>query len=114
MVSKKTFGLIMILITPVLFLGFLSAWVKHQELSRRYQNLVSENQAIEENNRKLEELLKYLSLETVKELEIRKKLNYTKPGEKLVIFLSPSPTPETTPAVKKQSWWEKLFSLFKR
>jgi cell division protein FtsB len=112
MVSKKVFGIILALITPVLLLGFISAWVKHRELSLRYQSLESENKTLEQENQELEKLLKYISFDTVKELEVRKKLNYTKPGEKLVIFLSPSPVPEFTPA--KQSFFEKILKIFRK
>ncbi|MEW5805331.1 MAG: septum formation initiator family protein [Patescibacteria group bacterium] len=112
MVSKKVFAFILLAVTPILLLSFISAWVKHQELARRYQGLEAENLSLETENQELGALLEHISLDAVKELEVRKKLNYTKPGEKLVIFVSPSPIPEPTPA--RQSFFDKILKVFSR
>ena len=111
MISKKLAGWILVILIPFLIVGLVTSWSRHNVLVDRLRGLENEVRSLAEDNRALEELLSFVSLDAVKEFEVRKKLNFVKPGEKLVVFISPSPTP-VQPV--ESSWLDKLKSFFGR
>ncbi len=98
--------------SPLLFLGALAAGAflvlvgtsLVQELRRRYlleqhiQSLRSTITAREQRIAELKRLKEYLATDAYVERTAREKLNYQKPGEKVVILPDgPSPTPTPVP-----------------
>lgn len=111
MISKKTFSLILFFLTPVLLLSLFSSWRRHAQLERRFEDLEIELKQLEEDKKSLTQSVELASVDILKEYEIRKRLNFTKPGEVLVIFVSPSPIPTALPEVR---FFDKLWKFFKR
>lgn len=111
MIPQKVVGWVLAILTPFLVIGLMTSWLRHNDLAKRFEALEKENETLDEENQSLEELLSFVSLDAVKEFEVRKKLNFVKPGEKLVIFVSPSPQPTLTP---ERSLFDKIKSFFKR
>ena len=89
----------------------MTSWLRHNDLAKRLEALEKENETLGNENQSLEELLSFVSLDAVKEFEVRKKLNFVKPGEKLVVFVSPSPQPTSPP---EQNLFDKIRNIFKR
>lgn len=111
MIPQKVVGWVLAILTPFLVIGLVTSWLRHNDLAKRFEALEKENETLDKENQSLEELLSFVSLDAVKEFEVRKKLNFVKPGEKLVIFVSPSPEPILTP---EPSWLDKIKLFFKR
>ncbi len=111
MVSQKTVGWVLAILTPFLVIGLMTSWLRHNDLAKRFEALEKENETLDEENQSLEELLSFVSLDAVKEFEVRKKLNFVKPGEKLVVFVSPSPAPTPT---SQTNFFDRIKSWFKR
>ena len=111
MIPKKLAGWILVIIIPFLVVGLITSWSRHNDLVRRFRDLEQEIKGLAKDNQTLEEMLSFVSLDAVKELEVRKKLNFVKPGEKLVVFISPSPVPSPT---VEPSWLDKVKSFFRR
>ncbi len=111
MISQKAFGWILALLLPFLIIGLVTSWLRHNDLAKRFEALEKENGILENENQSLEEMLSFVSLDAVKEYEVRKKLNFVKLGEKLVIFVSPSPVPEATTT---ESFWKRIENWFKK
>src|SRR3989304_1815860 len=97
MVSQKAVGWFLAILTPFLLIGLVTSWLRHNDLVKRYDAQLKESETLARGNQFLEELLSFVSLDAVKEFEVRKRLNFVKPGEKLVVFVSPSPQPTSTP-----------------
>ena len=83
------------MLAPFLAAGLVTAWLRHNDLVKRQKALDMEAR----------------TLDVFKEFEVRKRLNFVKPGEKLVIFISPSPMPSTPP---EPNFFEKIKLFFKR
>lgn len=111
MISQKAFGWILAFLSPFLAIGLMTSWLRHNDLSKRLEALEKENEILENENQSLEETLSFASLDAVKEFEVRKKLNFVKPGEKLVIFVSPSPSPQATTT---ENFWQRIKNWFKK
>ncbi len=111
MIPQKVVGWVLAILTPFLVIGLMTSWLRHNDLAKRFEALEKENETLDEENQSLEELLSFVSLDAVKEFEVRKKLNFVKPGEKLVIFVSPSPIPQSTTT---ESFWQTIKGWFKR
>jgi len=90
------------------FLGFIltSSIVRRRGLIEEIRMLRQETNRIASENERLQGAVKGVQSEILKELEVRKKLNYAKPGEVLVLFVSPSPVPAFSP---EPSWWQRIF-----
>lgn len=111
MIPQKVVGWVLAILTPFLVIGLMTSWLRHNDLAKRFEALEKENETLDEENQSLEELLSFVSLDAVKEFEVRKKLNFVKPGEKLVIFVSPSPSPQATTT---ENFWQKIKNWFKK
>lgn len=92
----------------IAFYMALTAWVKRNELVRQLAYLRHENESVSEDNKTLGDFSRIISLDAVKEMEVKQRLNYAKQGETLVVFASPSPVPQATTT----SWWDKLLHVF--
>ncbi len=95
------------------FLGFLlfGAWVRRQALVNQLRALERDNSGLSLENESLEKIISDIGSDVVKELEVRRKLNYVKPGEVLVVFVSPSPVPSTT---IEPGLWERVKDFLKK
>ena len=89
----------------------LTAWVKRNELVRQLAYLEHENGSVSDDNKMLGDFSRIISLDAVKEMEVKQRLNYAKQGETLVVFASPSPVPQATTT---SSWLDKLLHVFGR
>jgi len=89
--NRQRVLLVLSILAPVFLLGFVSAWRKEGELRRLLSDARQEASVIERSNTKLRDLVQYFSLRANVEREAKKRLNLAKPGERVVIFISPSP-----------------------
>ena len=99
------------MLAPFLAAGLVTAWLRHNDLVKRQKALDMEARTLVRDNESLDSVLDLVSLDVFKEFEVRKRLNFVKPGEKLVIFISPSPMPSTPP---EPNFFEKIKLFFKR
>lgn len=74
-------------------MGLITAWLRHNDLVGRQRALETESLSLARDNEIMDSMLDLVVLDVVKEFEVRKRLNFVKPGEKLVVFISPSPMP---------------------
>ncbi len=88
----------------------LTAWIKRNELVRQLAYLTRESESVSEDNKELGDFSKLISLDAVKEMEVKQRLNYAKQGETLVVFASPSPLVRAT----STSWWDMFMRLLGR
>jgi len=97
----------------LVFLIFLlaGAWTKRQALLNQLESLQRDNSSMIQENESVEKIISDIGSDVVKELEVRRKLNYSRPGEILVVFVSPSPVPSPT---TEPAFWERVKGLFKR
>ncbi len=92
------------------FYTALIAWMRRNELVRQLAYLRQQDRALSEDNKTLEDFSRLIGFDAVKEMEVKQRLNYAKQGETLVVFVSPSPTPEATTS----NWWDPLLRWFKK
>jgi cell division protein FtsB len=105
--AKQQIGFwVSLLALPFLALVLISSFPKREGLLEQLSLLKRETSRIQQENELLRQTVQSAQSEVLKELEVRKKLNYAKPGEVLVLFISPSPTAVPTPAIP---WWQKIF-----
>ena len=110
---RRTITIIAMFLALV-FLGFLlfSAWTKQQALVYQLESLQRDNSSMIQENESAEKIISDIGgSDIVKELEVRRKLNYSKPGEVLVVFVSPSPVPNSS---KEPSFLERVRDFFKK
>lgn len=95
-----------LLALPFLGLIFTSSLSKRKSIIEEVRFLEQEAKRVTEENSRLRQTIEGVQSEVLKELEVRKKFNYAKPGEVLVLFVSPSPVPSPSPEIR---WWQRLF-----
>jgi len=88
----------------ILVTGALGALRAHQ-LRQEEGRLRAEVAQLEERQRWLEALRRYMQSDEFIEMVARQQLGLVRPGEKGVMVISPSPTPT---AADGRPWWERL------
>lgn len=88
----------------------VTAWIKRDELVRQFEYLEHENESVAQENKNLQDFSKLITMDSVKEMEVKQRLNLAKPGETLVVFASPSPVAKAT----STSWLDKFLQFFRR
>lgn len=103
------------LLTPLFLVGLVSSQVKRAGLIRELRALRGEVSGVGRANEELRSFLEYFSLRASLEREARSRLNLAKPGETLIIFVEPTPTPQLakeksqTLIQKITHWAQELF-----
>lgn len=106
----KKLILILALLLPIFFAGFISSLVKREKLVRELGELKNREVELSEENERLDWFLQYSSLKANLERLARERLNLAKPGEVMVIFVSPSPSP----IVGKKGWFDFIKNFFQK
>lgn len=94
LLSSKLFLFLIILVLIALTVSLLRESYRKYQLTKEINNLKSEIERLEGNNKQMANLMEYFKEESYLEKEARLKLNLKKPGEKVVI-LSPGSTEPT-------------------
>lgn len=119
--NRKTIYAKFFLVLTLLILVYVAVALGRQtyrkyKIEKEVSSLEEETSGFKQDNLKLSELLEYFQKESFKEREARAKLNFKKPGEK-VIILTPSeeePMTEENQLEEKEAsnagkWWEYFF-----
>ncbi|KKU47914.1 MAG: hypothetical protein UX66_C0003G0016 [Parcubacteria group bacterium GW2011_GWF2_46_8] len=104
--KQRTVFWIALFSLPFLAMILTSSLSKRRGLVDQVQILERETERMNRENERLNQLVEGVQSDVLKELEVRKKLNYAKPGEVLVLFVSPSPVVTPSP---EPSWWQRIF-----
>ncbi len=91
LLSSKLFLFLIIVVLIALIVSLLQESYRKYQLTKEINNLKSEIERLEGNNKQMANLMEYFKEESYMEKEARLKLNLKKPGEKVVI-LSPGST----------------------
>lgn len=92
--------LVLAVLSPLLLLGFFSSLKKETALLKTVRELRKELSALERANSKLRDITAYFTLRANIEREAKLRLNLAKPGETVVVFISPSPVPSPAPSIQ--------------
>ena len=84
-------------------------WIKRTDLVKQFAYLEKQYAELAQRNADLRSFAQSIQLDSVKEMEVKQRLNYAKPGETLVVFISPSPTPVPQETNTVLDWLRKLF-----
>lgn len=108
------------------FLGFLifayviymsgKAFLRYQRLDQEIKKVEQEVSELEEENLRLKNLIVYFQSQSYKEKELRERLGYQKPGEKVIYFVDNNEEEELSlpkEEEKKPNWKMWLDYLFK-
>ena len=99
------FGVLAVIVCYVAIL----TWVKRNDLVFQFEHLQKEYTKLQQENADLKQFAQSIQLDSVKEMEVKKRLNYAKPGETLVLFISPSPTSQPQESNTLIGWLKRLF-----
>jgi|GEM_PF-2626398 len=105
--------IILLILAPFFLFGFISALMKRAVLMDRLAILEKEKTEVETSNEGLRSVIKYFSLRANLEREARANLNLAKPGEVLVIFVTPTPVAILSPE-PEGGIFQRLFDWIRR
>lgn len=109
----KKLILILALLLPIFFAGFASSLVRRGKLVKELAELKNREEQLSEENERLDWFLQYSSLKANLERRARERLNLAKPGEVMVIFVSPSPSPLSEKSARFD-FIKRFFEKFKK
>jgi cell division protein FtsB len=111
--NKRIILTIILLIGSIIaFIGIYSSVQRVRDLQKQLTFLQQENERIEAENQQISSLLNSLNFNEVKEIEIKKRLQLVKPGEEVIVFVSPSPLSQIN-SEENQSFWQKIKDILK-
>lgn len=118
--QKKVITIVLLVFLPILVYLLVGAWIKRTAIFQQWRSLQQEYQQLVAENEQMGKVIADIQFDVVREMEVRKKLNYTKPGEVLVLFVSPSPafspTFDVSPVqdVQDGNFLQKIKRFFKK
>lgn len=117
---QRAITIFMLLVFGYLVLGSVKLVIENYRVNQDTKRLETELSQLEQHNLELQSLLAYYRTESYKEKEARARLNFQKPGERLVVVPQPTdeepsitqPSTETqppTPPSNPRQWWNYFF-----
>lgn len=108
---KALLGLILALtVTFLLLLSTISVAEKYMATRRHIRDLTNEKAALERKYETLETRNAYFATPEGKEQVLREKYNVAKPGEGIVVIVTPTFDGAVATDSDTRSWWQKLFA----
>lgn len=118
---QRTISVLVLVVIAYLVLGSIKLIIGNYQLHQSTARLQSELAVVQQRNQDLKNLLAYYKTDSYKEKEARYRLNFQKPGERVVIVPVPpdedttsitQPGVETeapTPPSNPRQWWDYFF-----
>ncbi len=110
--KRMVLTIILLIGSVAILIGAYSSVIRVKDLQKQLTLLEQENQRIEIENQQISNLLNSLNFDEVKEIEIKKRLQLVKPGEKVIVFISPSPSNQIEEETDS-SFWQKVKEFLK-
>ncbi len=119
--GRRTVNILALIVIAYLAIGSVKLIINNYQTNQSSVRLQQELGDLEQRNAELKNLLAYYQTDSFKEKEARARLNYQKPGERVVVVAIPpdedvtsitQPSIETqaaTPPSNPQQWWDYFF-----